>query len=64
MNSIEGRINGQAAYNPANKSSKAWRDEMLDHFLNQMRERQPEPEPITKETIKTAFKGQYVDLYV
>ncbi|MDR1870957.1 MAG: hypothetical protein LBS60_03345 [Deltaproteobacteria bacterium] len=67
MSSIDGRINGQIPYNPTNQSRAAWREEMLDQFLNQMRDRKP-PEPqIPTEPVKTPSAvglGQYINIYV
>jgi hypothetical protein len=67
MNAINGRINGQTAYNPANQSRAAWREEMLGQFLDQMRERQPALAPEPNEPPKTApkiAKGNYINIYV
>ncbi len=66
MNAISTRINGQSDYRPANQARAAWREEMLDQFLNQMRRRhEPPPAPATpaREPDKTG-KGYYIDLYV
>lgn len=66
MNSISARVNGQSDYRPINESRAAWREEMLDQLLNQMRDRQPSdqalPAPIKEAAIPG--KGSYVDLYV
>jgi len=66
MNAISTRINGQSDYRPANRAMSAWREEMLDQLLNQMRRRQeptPAPAAPAREPNKTG-KGYYIDLYV
>ena len=65
MNTLSTRINGQPDYRPAQAHS-AWREEMLDQLLSQMRERQlPGDAPLAP--VKEAAipgKGTYVDVYV
>ena len=66
MNTLSARVNGQAAYRPAARARAAWREEMLDQLLDQMRERRP-PELAVPQAAKMAAvpgKGSYVDLYV
>lgn len=67
MNAISSRsINGQPQYHTTPQSRVAWREEMLDDLLNQMRDRQlPADAPVA--LLKEAAipgKGTYVDLYV
>ncbi|MDR1576721.1 MAG: hypothetical protein LBT86_00625 [Deltaproteobacteria bacterium] len=67
MNTIDGRINGQSAYQPANQSRAAWREEMLGQFLNQMRERQPTEQTKANEPLPTlpkTDKGNFINIYV
>ena len=66
MNTLSTRINGQADYGQANQARAAWREEMLDQILNNMRDRKlPEPpkEALAK-PMAIPGKGSYVDLYV
>jgi hypothetical protein len=66
MNTLSARVNGQPDYRPANQARAAWREEMLDNLLSQMRHRQlaePAPAAPAKETAAPG-KGAYVDLYV
>lgn len=66
MDSIAARINGQSDYRPLNETRAAWREEMLDQLLSQMRERR-QADPALTAPIKPAAvpgKGSYVDLYV
>ncbi|MDR2934811.1 MAG: hypothetical protein LBV70_02855 [Candidatus Adiutrix sp.] len=66
MNAISTRVNGQPDYRPASQARAAWREEMLDQLLNQMRRRHesaPPPAAPAREPAKTG-KGYYIDLYV
>jgi hypothetical protein len=66
MNTISTRINGQSDYRGASQARSAWREEMLDQLLSQMRRRQeaaPAPAAPAREAARTG-KGYYVDLYV
>jgi len=66
MNALSARINGQPDYRPAAQTRSAWREEMLDQFLSQMRRRQetpPAPAAPVREAARTG-KGHYVDIYV
>ena len=66
MNAIGQRINGQSEYQPANQNRAAWREEMLDDLLSQMRTRQL-PSDTHDDTFQQKAipgKGSYVDLYV
>ena len=66
MNAISSRINGQPDYRPASQARAAWREEMLDQLLNQMRRRQedlPAQSAPPREAARTG-KGYYIDLYV
>jgi|GEM_PF-2367491 hypothetical protein len=67
MNGISARVNGQSDYHrPVNESRAAWREEMLDQLLGQMRDRQPADQALTAPIKEAAIpgKGTYVDLYV
>lgn len=67
MTSINARINGQADYHrPAAQTQAAWREEMLDQLLGQMRDRRLPEAPPAAESLRAAVpgKGSYVDLYV
>ncbi|UQZ89692.1 hypothetical protein C4J81_10920 [Deltaproteobacteria bacterium Smac51] len=66
MNTLSTRINGQADYRPANVARAAWRDEMLDDLLSQMRDHKLPDLPATPPIKEAAIpgKGSYVDLYV
>ncbi len=66
MNAISSRINGQPEYHPAPEARAAWREEMLDQLLTQMRDRQLPGDQITPSTklVGTPGKGSYVDIYV
>ena len=66
MNAISARINGQPEYRPATESRAAWREEMLDDLLSQMREhRLPGDSPATPiQEAAIPGKGTYIDLYV
>jgi hypothetical protein len=65
MNTLSARVNGQSDYHPVNQARAAWREEMLDQLLNQMRGRQlpgaqsPAPAPAA-----VPGKGSYVNVYV
>jgi hypothetical protein len=66
MNALSTRLNGQSDYRPANQARAAWREEMLDQLLNQMRRRQdtlPPPAAPAREAPRSG-KGHYVDLFV
>jgi hypothetical protein len=66
MNAISARVNGQPDYRPASQARAAWREEMLDQFLNQMRRRhEPPPLPAApdREPARTG-KGYHIDVYV
>jgi hypothetical protein len=66
MNAISARVNGQPDYRPASHARAAWREEMLDQLLNQMRRRhEPPPPPAVpaREPARTG-KGYYIDVYV
>ena len=66
MNTVSTRVNGQSDYRPAAQARSAWREEMLDQLLSQMRERQlPGDLPLTP--VKEAAipgKGSFIDVYV
>jgi hypothetical protein len=68
MSSIDGRFNGQPAYNPApSPSREAWREEMLGQFLNQMKERKlpQETGPESRSLLTPKIgKGSYINIYV
>ncbi|MDR0549021.1 MAG: hypothetical protein LBI10_06395 [Deltaproteobacteria bacterium] len=67
MSEILGPLNGQNPYNPASQSRKAWRDEMLNNFLDQMRERQSKSPALAPERTNDPpkiTKGAYVNVYV
>ncbi|MDR2141482.1 MAG: hypothetical protein LBR11_06795 [Deltaproteobacteria bacterium] len=71
MNTIDGRINGQTTYNPANQSRAAWREEMLGQLLSQMRERKLPDQPTESSLLSQVplnmpktQKGNYVNIYV
>lgn len=66
MDSISTRVNGQSDYRPLNETRAAWREEMLDQLLSQMRDRQPADQALTAPIKPVAIpgKGSYVDLYV
>lgn len=66
MNAISPRINGQPEYHPAPEARAAWREEMLDQLLSQMRDRRLPGDQITPPTKLAAIpgKGSYVDIYV
>ena len=66
MNTVSTRVNGQPDYRPAGQARAAWREEMLDQFLNQMRRRRETP-PAPAAPARGAArqgKGHYIDLYV
>jgi len=63
MNAISTRVNGQPDYRPAGQARAAWREEMLDQLLSQMRRRQEAPAAPAREAGRSG-KGYYVDLYV
>lgn len=66
MNALSARVNGQADYRPpATQARAAWREEMLDQLLGQMRNRRL-PEPAASAVKETAVpgKGTYVNIYV
>jgi len=66
MNTVSTRVNGQSDYRPASQARAAWREEMLDQFLNQMRQRRetpPAPAAPARGTPRQG-KGHYIDLYV
>jgi hypothetical protein len=66
MNTLSARINGQSDYRPAGQARAAWREEMLEQLLGQMRERKPPETALTSPAKESALpgKGHYVDLYV
>ena len=65
MNTLSTRVNGQPDYRPAGQARAAWREEMLDQLLNQMRDRQlPEPPLAQMKNGAIPGKGAYIDLYV
>lgn len=66
MNGISARVNGQSDYRPLNESRAAWREEMLDQLLGQMRNRRSADQALAAPIKETAIpgKGAYVDLYV
>ncbi len=68
MNAINARVNGQASYQANTQVRAAWREEMLDELLNQMRERQPAQAELLSgqqnEGMAFTRKGHYIDLYV
>lgn len=67
MDSISARVNGQSDYHrPLNETRAAWREEMLDQLLSQMRDRRPEEQALSAPIKQAAIpgKGSYVDLYV
>ena len=66
MNTVSTRVNGQPDYRPAGQARAAWREEMLDQFLNQMRRRRETPPPPAAPVREGARqgKGHYIDLYV
>lgn len=66
MNAISSRINGQPEYHPAPETRAAWREEMLDQLLNQMRDRRLPSDQAATSTKMAAIpgKGSYVDVYV
>ena len=67
MNAISTRINGQPDYRPAQQARSAWREEMLDQLLSQMRRRQVPAAELPAAPAREAGrsgKGAYVDLYV
>jgi hypothetical protein len=66
MNALSTRVNGQPDYRQAGQARAAWREEMLDQLLNQMRRRQetlPPPAAPAREAARPG-KGYYIDLYV
>ncbi len=66
MNGVSSRINGQSDYRPATQARAAWRQEMLDDILDQMRQRRPAVELPAAEAVPEGLvrKGSYVDIYV
>lgn len=65
MNGVSSRINGQSDYRPATQARAAWRQEMLDDILDQMRQRRPAELPAAEALPELAVrKGSYVDIYV
>ena len=66
MNALSTRINGQPDYRPAQQARSAWREEMLDQLLSQMRRRQAAAPPAPAAPAREAApgKGAYVDLYI
>lgn len=67
MNTISTRANGQPQYQSITQSRSAWREEMLDDLLNQMRDRQlPTDAPLAPSQDLTPLprKGSYIDFYV
>ena len=66
MNALISRANGQPDYRPTGQARAAWREEMLDQFLSQMRRRQetaPPPAAPVREAARTG-KGYYIDIYI
>ncbi|MDR1044773.1 MAG: hypothetical protein LBP33_06600 [Candidatus Adiutrix sp.] len=65
MNTLSARVNGQSDYRPVNQARAAWREEMLDQLLNQMRDRQlpGAPGPAASQAAVPG-KGSYVNVYV
>jgi len=66
MNAISTRVNGQPDYRPPSQARAAWREEMLDQLLSQMRRRQeslPSAAAPAREAPRVG-KGYYIDLYV
>jgi len=65
MNTLSARVNGQSDYRPVNQARSAWREEMLDQLLTQMRDRKlPENTANVVREAAVPSKGSYVDLYV
>ncbi|MDR1546522.1 MAG: hypothetical protein LBU12_07430 [Deltaproteobacteria bacterium] len=60
------QIRNRSAAVPAPSKRNAWREEMLDKLLEDMRSRQlPDAAPNASPARREAFgKGQYVDVYV
>lgn len=66
MDAVSTRVNGQPDYRPAVQSRTAWREEMLEQLLGQMRERKLPQESLTPPALESAVpgKGSFVDIYV
>ena len=66
MNTLSARVNGQSAYRPVDQTRAAWREEMLDQLLNQMRDRQLPEAPAAAQISQAAIpgKGAYINIYV
>ncbi len=65
MNTLSARVNGQSDYRPVNQARSAWREEMLEQLLSQMRDRKlPEAPAAPAREAAVPGKGSYIDLYV
>ena len=66
MDAVSSRINGQPEYRPAVQARSAWREEMLEQLLGQMRERELPQEVVSPalKAEKLPGKGSFVDIYV
>jgi len=67
MDALTSRINGQPDYRPAVQQNRsAWREEMLDQLLSQMRDRKLSQETLIPAGENAALpgKGSFIDIYV